>query len=175
MTKPHLLVVEDDYAVRTTLVNMLELEGYVVEAVASTAEAMSRLRSSSYPIIISDIYIDDRTGLDVLESAKRSNPDCSVILMTARGSMETVVAATRGGAFDYIAKPFDFDRILETIKRAENLSNPEEKEVEPEELPVTQMIGSSPAMIDIYKTACKVAPTDATVLIEGETGTGKEL
>ena len=86
MNKPHLLVVEDDYGVRTTLVNMLELEGYQVEAVSSTADAMSRLLSNSYPIIISDIYIDDRTGLDVLESAKRSNPNCSVILMTARGS-----------------------------------------------------------------------------------------
>jgi DNA-binding NtrC family response regulator len=175
MNKPHLLVVEDDYAVRTTLVNMLELEGYEVEAVASTADAMSRLRSNTYPIIISDIYIDDRTGLDVLETAKRSNPNCSVILMTARGSMETVMAATRGGAFDYIAKPFDFDRILETIKRAENSCDPDDAEVEPEELPVTQMIGSSKAMIDIYMTVSKVAPKDATVLIEGETGTGKEL
>src|SRR5579864_2644395 len=155
MTKPHLLVVEDDNAVRTTLVNMLELEGYPVEAVGSTADAMSRLRSNSYPIVISDIYIDDRTGLDVLESAKRSNPNCSVILMTARGSMETVMAATRGGAFDYIAKPFDFDRILETIRRAENVFDSEDEEVEPEELPVTQMIGSSKAMIDVYKTASK--------------------
>src|ERR1700683_4349858 len=136
MNKSHLLVVEDDYAVRTTLVNMLELEGYQVEAVASTADAMSRRRSNSSPIIISDIYIDDRTGLDVLESAKRSNPDCSVILMTARGSMETVMAATRGGAFDYIAKPFDFDRILQTIRRAENSFDPEDEEVKPEELPV---------------------------------------
>ena len=134
MNKAPLLIVEDDYGVRTTLVNMLELEGYQVEAVASTAQAMSRLRTNSYPIVISDIYIDDRTGLDVLETAKHSNPACSVILMTARGSMETVMAATRGGAFDYIAKPFDFDRILETIKRAENLSDPEEDEVEPEEL-----------------------------------------
>src|ERR1017187_6659539 len=137
MTKPQVLVVEDDYGVRTTLVNMLELEGYQVEAVASTADAMSRLRSNAYPIVISDIYIDDRTGLDVLESAKRSNPNCSVILMTARGSMETVMAATRGGAFDYIAKPFDFDRILETIKRAENSCDGEDDEVPPEELLVT--------------------------------------
>ncbi len=175
MTKPNLLVVEDDYGVRTTLVNMLELEGYQVEAVASTADAMSRLRANSYPIVISDIYIDDRTGLDVLESAKRNNPACSVILMTARGSMETVMAATRGGAFDYIAKPFDFDRILETIHRAETLNEPGDDEVAQEELPVTQMIGSSPAMIEVYKDASKVAPTDATVLIEGETGTGKEL
>src|SRR5450432_955433 len=132
MNKPHLLVVEDDYGVRTTLVNMLELEGYQVEAVASTADAMSRLQTNCYPIIISDIYIDDRTGLDVLEAAKRSNPNCSVILMTARGSMETVMAATRGGAFDYIAKPFDFDRILETIKRAENAGEPGDEEVKEE-------------------------------------------
>ena len=175
MNKPHLLVVEDDYGVRTTLVNMLELEGYPVEAVGTTADALARLKSNAYPIIISDIYIDDRTGLDVLESAKRSNPNCSVILMTARGSMETVMAATRGGAFDYIAKPFDFDRILETIKRAENSFDSDDQDVVPEELPVSQMIGSSAAMVDIYKTASKVAPTDATVLIEGETGTGKEL
>jgi DNA-binding NtrC family response regulator len=175
MTKTNLLVVEDDYAVRTTLVNMLELEGYEVEAVGSTADAMSRLGARSYPIVISDIYIDDHTGLDVLDTAKRNNPDCSVILMTARGSMETVMAATRGGAFDYIAKPFDFDRILETIHRAEALNEPGDNEVAPEEMPVSQMIGSSTAMIEIYKTASKVAPTDATVLIEGETGTGKEL
>jgi len=175
MNKSRLLVVEDDYGVRTTLVNMLELEGYQVEAVASTSDAMSRLRANSYPIVISDIYIDDRTGLDVLDAAKRSHPECAVILMTARGSMETVMAATRGGAFDYIAKPFDFDRILETIKRAENVNTPGDEEVAPEEPLVTQMIGSSPAMIEIYKTASKVAPTDATVLIEGETGTGKEL
>jgi len=175
MNKPHLLVVEDDYGVRTTLVNMLELEGYPVEAVASTADAMARLRANAYPIIISDIYIDDRTGLDVLESAKRGNPNCAVILMTARGSIETVMAATRGGAFDYIAKPFDFDRILEIIKRAENTMESDDGDVEIEDLPVSQMIGVSPAMIDIYKTVSKVAPTDATVLIEGETGTGKEM
>jgi len=89
--------------------------------------------------------------------------------------METVMAATRGGAFDYIAKPFDLDRMLETVKRAEASHQPEDAEVEPEELPESEMIGSSGVMIEIYKTVSRVAPTDATVLIEGETGTGKEL
>src|SRR6266446_449955 len=116
-----LLIVEDDTGVRTTIVNFLELEGYAVDAVASSDEALERLRQNAYPIVISDIYIDGRTGLDVLDAARRKDPTCSVILMTARGTMETVMAATRGGAFDYIAKPFDLDRMLETVKRAEAL------------------------------------------------------
>ena len=170
-----LLIVEDDAGVRATIVNFLELEGYKVDAVSSTDEALERLNQSTYPIVISDIYIDGRTGLDVLEAARRKDPSCLVILMTARGTMETVMAATRGGAFDYIAKPFDLDRMLETVKRAEASRHPETDEVEPEELPETEMIGSSSAMVEIYKTVSRVAPTDATVLIEGETGTGKEL
>lgn len=170
-----LLIVEDDAAVRTTIVTFLELEGYTVDAVASTGEALERLTENSYPIIISDIYIDDRTGLDVLDAARSKDPDCSVILMTARGTMETVMAATRGGAFDYVAKPFEIDRMLETIKRAEAARQDKEKEADPDDLPESEMIGSSAAMIEIYKTASRVAPTDATVLIEGETGTGKEL
>lgn len=170
-----LLVVEDDPAVRTTVATFLELEGYAVDAVASTSEALERLAENSYPIVISDIYIDDRTGLDVLDAARNKDPDCSVILMTARGTMETVMAATRGGAFDYVAKPFEIDRMLDTIKRAEAARQDKEKEAGPDDLPESEMIGSSPAMVEIYKTASLVAPTDATVLIEGETGTGKEL
>jgi two-component system, NtrC family, response regulator HydG len=170
-----LLVVEDDPGVRTTIVTCLEMEGYQVDAVSSTSEAMERLLEESYPIVITDIYIDDRTGLDVLDAARRKDPNCSVILMTARGTMETVMAATRGGAFDYIAKPFDLDRMVETVRRAEALRGDVEEDAEPEELPESEMIGSSRSMVEIYKTAAQVAPTDATVLIEGETGTGKEL
>jgi two-component system response regulator HydG len=156
-------------------VTCLELEGYTVDAASSTKEAIDRLSAGSYPIVISDIYIDDRTGLDVLEAARRKDPACSVILMTARGTMETVMAATRGGAFDYIAKPFDLDRILETVRRAEAAHGELEEEAEPEEMPESDMIGSSRGIVEIYKMVSQVAPTDATVLIEGETGTGKEL
>jgi len=175
MPQSRLLVVEDDPGVRTTIVTCLELEGYAVDAASSTKEAIDRLSTNAYPIVISDIYIDDRTGLDVLEAARRKDPDCSVILMTARGTMETVMAATRGGAFDYIAKPFELDRMIETVRRAEASHGELEDEAEPEELPETDMIGSSRGMVEIYKTVSQAAPTDATVLIEGETGTGKEL
>jgi DNA-binding NtrC family response regulator len=172
-----LLVVEDDSSVRNTITTFLELEGYRVDAVSSTREAIERLRADTYPIVISDIYLDERTGLDVLEKAREKNPHCAVILMTARGTMETVMKATQGGAFDYIAKPFELDRMLDTVKRAEAAASAheEEKESEIDDLPESEMIGSSAGMIDIYKTISRVAPTNATVLIEGETGTGKEM
>jgi DNA-binding NtrC family response regulator len=172
-----LLIVEDDQSVRTTMVTCLELEGYAVDAVSSTREALDRLERQSYPIVISDIYLDERTGLDVMRTARRTNPDCLVILMTGRGSMETVRAATEGGAFEYLAKPFEMAHMVDTIRRAEkSLGVQEDDEAASiDDLPDTEMIGSSPRMIEIYKTLSKVAPTDATVLIEGETGTGKEL
>jgi DNA-binding NtrC family response regulator len=170
-----LLLVEDDPALQFTIQTALEEQGYAVDAVSTTGEAIERLSVAAYPIVITDIYIDERTGLDVLDAAKRKDPLCSVILMTGRGTVETVMAATRGGAFDYIAKPFDLDVMIGAVVRAEAARNDTEEEAEEEELPESQMIGSSPAMVDIYKKVSRVAPTDATVVIEGETGTGKEL
>ena len=173
-----LLIVEDDYSVRSTMVTCLELEGYAVDAVSSTREAIERLRDQSYPIVISDIYLDERTGIDVLRSARAQNPDCAVILMTGRGSMETVMQATEGGAFEYLAKPFEMAQMISTIKRAEKTLAGDEDDQEAasiDDLPDTELIASSARMVEIYKTISKVAPTDATVLIEGETGTGKEL
>src|SRR5438309_1312615 len=112
-----------------TITTFLELEGYEVDAVASTREAIERLGRDAYPIVISDIYLDERTGIDVLHKARERDPNCAVILMTARGTMETVMAATQGGAFDYIAKPFELDQMLATIRRAEaSLAGEEEGE-----------------------------------------------
>jgi len=160
------------------MVTVLELEGYAVEAVSSTREAIHLLEAQPYPIVISDIYLDDRTGIDVLKTARLHNPAGAVILMSGRGSMETVMAATSGGAFDYLAKPFEMSQMIDTIKRAEKSFTGIEDEDEAaaiDDLPETEMIGSSPRMVEIYKQISKVAPTDATVLIEGETGTGKDL
>src|SRR5580658_2019112 len=138
-----LLIVEDDPSVRTTMVTCLELEGYAVDAVASTREAIDRLKQQDYPIVISDIYLDERTGIDVLRTARQQNPDCAVILMTGRGSMETVMQATQGGAFEYLAKPFEMAQMISTIKRAEKAMNGDEDDHEAasiDDLPDTEMI-----------------------------------
>ena len=170
-----LLLVEDDPALQFTIQVALEEKGYAVDAVSTTADAIERLGGDAYPIVISDIYVDERTGLDVLDAAKKKDPQCAVILMTGRGTVETVMAATRGGAFDYIAKPFDLDVMLDAIERAGAARNQEEEAEQEEGLPETEMIGSSAAMVEIYKTVVRVAPTDVTVVVEGETGTGKDL
>ena len=174
MSEP-ILLVEDDASVRSTIVTFLEMEGFGVEAVSNTRDALNRLGNREYPLVISDIYVDERTGLDILMAARKKDPNCPVILMSARGSMETVMAATRNGAFDYLAKPFELDTLLASVKRAITPQDEDDAELEPEELPETEMIGSTPAMVEIYKIVSQVAPTDATVVIEGETGTGKEL
>jgi DNA-binding NtrC family response regulator len=174
--KPRLLIVEDDSSVRSTISTFLELEGYPVDAVATTSAAIEKLRSGLYSLVLSDIYIDDKTGLDVLNAAKSAGSKCAVILMTGRASMETVMAATKGGAFDYLAKPFELDSLLSAVRKAEASLLEERNAEEPDDdLPETEMIGSSAEMVEIYKTISRVAPTDATILIEGETGTGKEM
>ncbi len=171
------LIVEDDSSLRNTMTTVLELEGYQPDAVASTREALTKLSAQAYPIVVSDIYLDERTGIDILREARAQDPACAVILMSGRGSMETVMAATEGGAFDYLAKPFEMAQMIGAIRRAEqSLEEANDDEAASiDDLPDTEMIGSSAKMVEIYKTISRVAPTDATVLIEGETGTGKEL
>jgi DNA-binding NtrC family response regulator len=151
------------------------MEGFEVEAYSNTRDAIQRLARGGCRLVISDIYIDDRTGIDILQAAKKQDSGCAVILMTARGTMETVMAATRNGSFEYLAKPFELDTLLEAVQRAIAARAPDDDEVEPEDLPESEMIGSSSRMVEIYKTVAQVAPTDATVIILGETGTGKEL
>jgi DNA-binding NtrC family response regulator len=171
-----LLLVEDDPALQFTIQTALEAKGYLVDAVSTTGDALERLNAGeAYPVVVSDIYVDERTGLDVLEAARLRDPRCAVILMTGRGTMETVMAATRGGVFDYIAKPFDLDVLTDAIERAEAALGDDGGEAEREDMPETEMIGNTAAMVDIYKVIARVAPTDATVIVEGETGTGKEV
>ncbi len=174
--QPKILFVDDDPSVVATFTLGLEAEGYFVEGVSATSQALAKLANDSYSIVVTDIYLDERTGLDVLRAAQDYNPGCVVIVITGQGTMETVMQATQGGAFDYLAKPFDLSRLLAVIRRAESfLADRNQTPSEPVEMPQTDMVGFSPEMIAVYKTISRVAPTDAPVLIEGESGTGKEL
>jgi len=178
VSEKRILLVEDDASLRSTIGTFLELEQYAVDAVASTREAFVRLRETPYSIVVSDIYLDEKNGLDILSAARESNGACKVILMTGRASMETVMRATQGGMFEYLPKPFELDDLLDVVQRAEGslaAVNGNDRETEIDDLPESELIACSAQMVAVYKDIAKVAPTDATVLIQGETGTGKEL
>ena len=177
MKQFEVLIVEDDFAFSQTMLALLEAEGFKPTAVNSTAEALELFSKRSFPIVVSDIYIDERTGLDVLRRARAVEPHCAVILITGQGTLDTVLEATRAGAFDYIAKPFPLDRLAQAVHNAAqawttrhakaNSSSPHPDS--------GALIGHSDAMVETYKFISRVADSDATVLLQGETGTGKEM
>jgi DNA-binding NtrC family response regulator len=173
-----ILVVDDDESITTTIAAFLSAKAYDVTVANDGDDALIQARQGHFDIVISDIYIDRVTGLDVLDAVRKAQPRCAVILMTARGSVRTTVEAEVKGAFDYIAKPFDMGALLTTVKRAETyLESVEQPKGTPEEdlEPFGNMIGFSPAMIDVYKNIARSAHSNETVLIVGETGVGKEL
>lgn len=171
-----ILVVEDDPALAQTITTLLEVEGYSVREARSSAEALEHLAGGNFPIVISDIYLDERTGLDILRRSRALNPQGSVILITGKGSLETVLEATRAGAFDYLAKPFPLDQLVQSVRNAEAAwrhSAPPAAASFQGDMPA--LVGNSPPMVEVYKFISRVAETDTTVLLQGETGTGKEL
>ncbi len=173
-SKPKILVVDDDPAVILTVTTALEAEGYPFEETHSAESAIQKLDAASYPIVITDIYMAGKTGLDVLQRAKSLNPRGAVILMTGKGTLETAMEATRAGAFEYLAKPFSIERLMEAVHGAE-AGLRERRDYGASTEPASAMVGNSPRMVELYMFISRVAPTDATVLLGGETGCGKEL
>jgi DNA-binding NtrC family response regulator len=154
----------------------LSTNGYAVTVASQGEEALEHIRTGLFPVILSDIYIDRITGLDVLREARARDERAAVILMTARGSVRTTVDAERGGAFEYLAKPFSMSELLLVVRRAwESLASPATPASTVEGEDVCGMIGSSPGMVDVYKKIARSAQSDETVLIVGETGVGKEM
>lgn len=167
-----ILVVDDDAGSCELLKEILSNENWRVETANTPEKALILSNQEKFDLVISDINLEaNLSGLDLLQRLREKSP---VILVTGFGSLETAVEATREGAWDFISKPFKVDEILATTRRALE-QTPDNKEAAPTNFTSGAMVGSAPAMIELYKEIARVAPTRSTVLILGESGTGKEL
>lgn len=170
-----ILVVDDDAGSCELLSEILTAQNWEVRIARSPEKALELSENESFDLVISDINLEaGLSGLDLLKSLREKSP---VVLVTGFGSLETAVEATREGAWDFISKPFKVDEIVATAKRAleQTPDKDDEEETSAHKRVSGQMVGSSPAMIELYKEIARVAPTRSTVLILGESGTGKEL
>jgi two-component system response regulator AtoC len=167
------LVVDDDAGIRESTAMALSKVGHRTMQAGDAPSALRLLREHRFDVVVSDIYMPGQDGLELLEAiAARPDPP-RVILMTARGSIETTALAHRGGAFDYLAKPFELSEMIERVAAAVRTRLPETAEIEP--APASRIIGSHRSMIEMYKAVTRVAPLAVPVLILGESGSGKEL
>jgi two-component system response regulator AtoC len=179
-TSTYLLVVDDDPVTIDLLKEVLSKEGYEVSTALSGEEAIRQGMDNLFDIVITDVRMGEKDGMEVLRFFKKNTPDTTVIMITAFGSIETAIEAIREGAYDYISKPFKLDEIKFTIKRAlEQRTLIQENKFYRQELldkyQFKNVIGRTPQMFQVYKTIAKVADTKSTVLLYGERGTGKEL
>lgn len=170
-----ILVVEDEAVIRTALRKLLERNKYEVSTAGSVKEAINKYVLANFDLIISDLRLPGEPGTDLISKAG----DVPVLIMTSYASLRSAVDSMRMGAVDYIAKPFDHDKMIEAVKQAlgrrQQEQAPSSKGRARATGEISGMIGRSPVMKEIYERIHKVAPTAATVLIHGETGTGKEL
>ncbi len=173
-----ILVADDEESIRWVLERACAQQGHPVVAVGSGTEALAALRARPFDVALVDIKMPDLSGLDVLSRAREEQIDTLFIIMTAQNTMANAIEATKRGAYDYLTKPFDLDQVAALVTRAMELRRLT-KDIERLRGELQQrhelVIGRTPAMQEVYKVIGRVAATDATVLIQGETGTGKEL
>ena len=180
---PKILIVEDEASIRRVLGSILSEEdkSYQVEEATNGQEAMDMIQKTDYDLVLCDIKMPKKDGLEVLLEAKALKPTLRMVMISGHGDLETAVQAMKMGAFDYIAKPPDLNRLLSTVRNALTTPSVEEKpqktEGKPSKkgTPTTTMIGKSAAIQKIKDMIEKVAPTDVRVLITGPNGSGKEL
>jgi DNA-binding NtrC family response regulator len=177
---PRILVVDDEMIVCESCKRILEEEGYEVEAALSGKEAFEKMKANSFDIVITDLKMPGIDGMEVLRTFRKEYPDSIIIMITGFSTVETAVEAMKLGAFDYIPKPFTPDEVSIVVKKAiekkslmaENIYLRQELQ---EKYGFHNIVGKSKKMQEIYRIIAKVATTDSTVLIYGQSGTGKEL
>ncbi len=172
-----ILIIDDEKAIRKTLSEILSFEGYRIDEASDGEEGLKKFRERNYDVVLCDIKMPKIDGIEFLQKAGESNPDIPVIMISGHGNIETAVEAVKTGAYDYISKPPDLNRLLITIRNAMDKSNlvSEAKVLKRKVNRVQEMIGHSAPIMKIRETIDKVAHTDARVMITGENGVGKEL
>ncbi|MEI6697111.1 MAG: sigma-54 dependent transcriptional regulator [Bacteroidota bacterium] len=171
-----ILIIDDERSIRSTLREILEYEKYSVDDAADGASAIELVKNMKYDIILCDIKMPQMDGIEVLEKLLPLT-DAPIVMISGHGTIETAVEAIKKGAYDYISKPLDLNRLLITIRNGLDKSSlvAETKVLKRQVSKTYEMIGESPALNDVKTIIEKVAPTDARVLITGSNGTGKEL
>jgi DNA-binding NtrC family response regulator len=172
-----ILIIDDEKAIRKTLSEILSYEGYKIDEAADGEEGIKKFSSAAYDVVLCDIKMPKVDGIEFLEKAREINADVPVIVISGHGNIDTAVEAVKKGAFDYISKPPDLNRLLITLRNALDKQTlvTETKVLKRKVARVQQMVGDSAGIKKIKDTIEKVAPTDARVLITGDNGVGKEL
>jgi two-component system nitrogen regulation response regulator NtrX len=172
-----ILIIDDEKAIRKTLSEILSFEGYKIDEASDGEEGLKKFRERNYDVVLCDIKMPKIDGIEFLQKAGESNPDIPVIMISGHGNIETAVEAVKTGAYDYISKPPDLNRLLITIRNAMDKSNlvSEAKVLKKKVNRVQEMIGHSAPIMKIRETIDKVAHTEARVMITGDNGVGKEL
>lgn len=174
---PDILIIDDEKAIRKALTEILSAEGYKTDEAGDGEEGLKKFKDKNYDVVLCDIKMPKLDGIEFLEKASENNPDIPVIMISGHGNIETAVDAVKKGAFDYISKPPDLNRMLITIRNAMDRSSlvTETKVLKRKVNRVQEMIGESAPIKKIKDTIEKVAPTEARIMITGENGVGKEL
>lgn len=172
-----ILIIDDERAIRRTLTDILGFEGFTIDEAADGAEGIKKIKENNYDCILCDIKMPKMDGMEVLTAAREEKPDIPFIMISGHGNIETAVEAVKKGAFDFISKPPDLNRLLITIRNAMDKKSlvTETKQLRKRISRSADMIGESEGMQKIKDTISKVAPTDARVLVTGENGVGKEM
>ena len=175
MTK--ILVIDDERSIRNTLKDILGLEGHTVEIAENGISGLELIRSNDYDIVLCDIKMPEIDGIEVLKKIMEIKPEMTVVMISGHGNIDTAVEAIKLGAFDFIVKPLDLNRLLITIRNAGDKSVliKETKSLKLKVNKQYEIIGESPQIKKVLETTDRVAPTEARVLITGASGTGKEL
>lgn len=173
----NILIIDDEKAIRKTLGEILSYEGYKIDEASDGEEGLKKFKEKLYDVVLCDIKMPKIDGLEFLEKSREANTDVPIIMISGHGTIETAVEAVKKGAFDYISKPPDLNRLLITIRNAIDKTSlvTETKVLKRKVAKVQDMIGESSPIKKIKETIEKVAPTEARVLITGENGVGKEL